>query len=1820
MTLRGLAVSALLGMIASLALVNADEAATASFDCAIASAPIEKIICSDDNLAALDAELGRAYAAHRQGLRRDELAALRREQLQWLRSRLDTCDVPTAADATAPDDAVACLSDLYRQRIDDLKAGTASPAEPPPAAPAVAEAPTDGVIRDEKIFTVDRAGRYAVRLESKVGAALQVIDRMAGPSALAGEIGKQDGRLDLLLDRGSYKAVMLTPEASAEHAALRVDAFRELNGAALPRLVELKPVVSDLDDLTQRSWWIEIAERRSVALEAAGRHLADLRLWKDGTWLVDATPAEASVEPETGRPLAVRRLATTLEPGLYLLTAYGGVGEAWAKGSDARPLYLRFGIPTLAEAARLRRTASPFGIDRFLVPKPANHFRLQLAAPDTAALTVSPYNPAAPFGGAGSRGEIAKNSRNPVAEVTTSPSGDFQLVTVERQPEQPYLLQNFYSAWVYPFKGPGNYWIEVIHAATSDDDADLTGVLTQIGPEREHIVAASTIELGAGEAWRRRFNLLGTITLYISFAVPGEYLVTAEGENVDAEFRFEPVGPKPSNYRVPAFERGDHQWSLERGIYLLTVAPRPEKKGIATVTVKPVGFSGPITPAPRRGVVAMRSQAFASGADYRLYVGELPGVSAGVVQRKLPIDLAADLPMTLRPHEHIDLAVTVPDGSDGTLSLTAEDGKAVAFALDDAPPAAGQHARPGPHRLGIANDGDHHLPVTLQFLRDDLQPEAPLREMTAERLKALPVFPALAPGKPAYLDLAKGEQRSFNIAVTAPALYRLESGGLLRTQGNLRTRIVTSLARGDANGVGRNFLIQNYLREGDYQISLNPGGASAGHLSLQLTTAPILDRGALSLGIPSRATLNPGSAVRYDFRIDHKGTYALTAMGMNRSFPLRVEDADGWPVTAPIVNGRLSRVFLPGLYHATLLPTAVEGRSLALLEEMKPPVEYKGHGPHQLPFDAEVASEWLEPAAGGERSPDRWRFHLPAPADVALAIGDGMIGTLLREAGGNEAQVAELLRGPGWQSALEAGDYRLELTSIRPNNHLQYTLSLKTQQLLVGQSRSIEAPAEVPVSLGGDDLVELSSFGSPDVRARLYGATNRLIAANDDRADDWNFDIAATLAAGRYRLKVDPVGQDKATTRVDLFRPLEKAEAVLQVPGTAAAHDAALHTYPLALPADAGLLVIAAQSQDALSLSLERAAEDKTWRSVASAAGSSPLVAVPVAAGSRGYRVRLWSTDRKPAEMGLVARFVAPSPASEGALASGLSPGRVAGIEPPAFAAAVTPARPGALHLDGADGRLSWSSAPGIAATSDPSGMIIAGEAPVWLLDRAAAARKLTAARVEFASETRLVLPPGQSRVALAAKPGAGPRLFLAQSRFGQPGIVLGEPGTANASMGVAANSTVAVGRGDAETVLRLWNASDAGEPLQFTLREIDFAAPQRETLAAGAHDAALAATTARLYDLGSGMKRLHLLLPPATAVVLRQGGTTLATFWPDVSSRSYTAELPADSLLLLHLGAGEARAAVAWNALDTPPAALALGHVFKRYDSAAGVLRLEVSVPVALNLAAAYTLRVHGSPAEASFVGADGQVRRGRELTINGPGTLFVDHGPGLVAAWLENPGMAEPVVALELDGTPRIIKLDGAEKRFALSPKTPVLLSLRTTAPVIATIVPPDGHGVTEAFAEGGRIDRYLPAGATRIMLQSAAEGALAGDAEFIETPVTPIGEGLGDPVQLGAGETRLYGFTLTKRLTIGVGLRASVDIAQCRLLDAGGKTLGTGIVQLHELPAGTFLLAVTAPADAAPIEIRPALVGLREPDTGPPDEVKRQYLQLVGRLPSD
>jgi glucose/arabinose dehydrogenase/uncharacterized protein YecT (DUF1311 family) len=85
---------------------GAHGAQAASFDCAKARTPTEKMVCADPALGRLDEELDRVYGTALHQSRSP--SALRQAQRTWLATRRDTCD-----------DA-ACLRDAYLARLDAL--------------------------------------------------------------------------------------------------------------------------------------------------------------------------------------------------------------------------------------------------------------------------------------------------------------------------------------------------------------------------------------------------------------------------------------------------------------------------------------------------------------------------------------------------------------------------------------------------------------------------------------------------------------------------------------------------------------------------------------------------------------------------------------------------------------------------------------------------------------------------------------------------------------------------------------------------------------------------------------------------------------------------------------------------------------------------------------------------------------------------------------------------------------------------------------------------------------------------------------------------------------------------------------------------------------------------------------------------------------------------------------------------------------------------------------------------------------------------------------------------------------------------------------------------------------------------------------------------------------------------------------------------------------------------------------------------------------------------------------------------------------------
>jgi hypothetical protein len=160
---------------------------------------------------------------------------------------------------------------------------------------------------NETLLHIHKPGRYSIQVKSEQGTRITIVDRMAGPYQTSGSAGHRDGRLDLLLDIGTYKIRLNSYSNGSGQVILKVFPFQYVKPVTrvedLPYLPYLELIKDSLEDLQQQSFWIQIKERQVLRLEMLGRNLKDARLWRDGSWLEEANPTITTFERLPGQPI-----------------------------------------------------------------------------------------------------------------------------------------------------------------------------------------------------------------------------------------------------------------------------------------------------------------------------------------------------------------------------------------------------------------------------------------------------------------------------------------------------------------------------------------------------------------------------------------------------------------------------------------------------------------------------------------------------------------------------------------------------------------------------------------------------------------------------------------------------------------------------------------------------------------------------------------------------------------------------------------------------------------------------------------------------------------------------------------------------------------------------------------------------------------------------------------------------------------------------------------------------------------------------------------------------------------------------------------------------------------------------------------------------------------------------------------------------------------------------------------------------------------------------------------------------------------------------
>ncbi len=1718
-------------------------------------------------------------------------------------------------------------------------------AEPDSSAAQLSPTTVSARGKQSALLTLKAFGRYSVTVSSSQGVALQALDRMSGAGAIAGVAGKQDGRLDLFLDRGECKILTLASAKGSGEAKLSAHAFRELHERP-PMLVEQRMERTTLGDFEQRSYWLEIKEKRVVAIEAAGRHLADMRLWRDGTWLVETAPLMSKSQARADHPLSVARFTAELEPGLYLVSFYGGPSEPWTDSAEEKPLLVRFGIPMLSSPMRQQFSMSEFGVDRYLVPEDSNFFRLELPVASTANLQVGSYNPRDPFQARGASASIDKRSLPPVAETSYGGRG-LKLVTVSMDAGRSFVLQHFNAATYLNFNASGNYWISSIHAGHAEDSVGASAILTRRPYNApEEYVDAQVVELKSGAIWHRRFNLLDELTVFVKIADAAKIRVVGQG--VKARYRFEPfITSRPRDYQAPSAQDSGHVFDLDRGLYVLTVTP--ESKGILDLQLLPpegtvskmLSLAAKVSPdvkdlidehlssavdsenngySPVSAAVRFADIRLVSNSNYTLYLNHQPGVAAGIVLRPLPIDLSSALPVTQRAGERLTIPVSIPES--GTLKAIAEDGHLIEIALDNGKRGASIEVGAGRFSVTIKeNTALQNFSLVLEPAR--LASNTPLPAMPDATLAGLPKFPLIKPGAPSFLDLKRNSASDFKVHVDKPGLYQFETTGLLRTQGKVRTRTNPNLFSNAENGVGRNFIIQNYLREGEYQLSVYTQGQTEGDLGVQLSRTEVVDGGELRAGEVARALLPSAQALAYSFRITARGMYHLQAMGLGRNFRLRLEDADGWPIFEPELDGDLTNELLPGNYRLIVLPQTSEARVLTRLERVAGQKIFKGHGPHHITLESRIEHNWLEPAKGKKRVPDQWEFELPAAADLTISLASEMEGTLFN-AVDLKTPVAKIDAKSGWSGRIAAGKYLVLTQHSRSNNHVPYTLQVSSSQLLAGLSREVIAPAVIPVAVGIDGLVELQSFGSGDVRARLVDASGELIAQNDDRADDWNFHIARRLRPGEYKLFVDPVSEQQVQTKVFMHAPGEVTEKPLTLGKDTEIKDDRVHIYPLAVPSDRNLLMVSAQSSDTVGLALEGASA-QGWISLGTTLAKDAYLALPLGAERfQTYRLRAWSADRRSLKVRVRAVAVALSATSESKwLQGGMAMDKVDDARGELRAAMISLTRPGTFRLRGDLAQLQWSDGGLCAEQVGNNAVLGVGGKTLWLVsqqrssDQTATAERLSLPTGDNES-LRIELPAGRKGVIDLQPNAKGPSLVLAQSGSGQPGIGMGARSDTD-SIGLVVGGAVSVALPGSSEAAYVWNAGALSAPIELDVRQVLLQRGATESLAAGIRDGTILAKAALPFKLPGSPLRVSLTLNAMSAAVFLKRGEIISTHWSGADNLHEVVQTDGDELWLLNADMHNAHYGIEIaQGTDGAGTTLKPGEMLEHNVSTAGRIRVPVEVP--RSDSDFYRLRVNGNT-QVLWQEKGGRVVSGNDIMVNDSGVLWLQHQPGILVAWLEAPAhqpaaqrFSEWYKSLRETTVrpPQTVSLSGKSQVLNLQLDRPTMLHVRTSVPVVTHFMVDGRPPQTEAHLQGANVNLFAPAGASKLVLRAVGADSLSGVATVMASEVGILNEGAGTEVLLAPGNARLFTFELKQAAPVGIGIRASSDIVSSTLYDANGKVQAQGVVQMPNLLPGRYYLAIETPADSAPVLVQPVIFGLSKPDTRPPYETLHRFVE--------
>ena len=854
------------------------------------------------------------------------------------------------------------------------------------------------------------------------------------------------------------------------------------------------------------------------------------------------------------------------------------------------------------------------------------------------------------------------------------------------------------------------------------------------------------------------------------------------------------------------------------------------------------------------------------------------------------------------------------------------------------------------------------------------------------------------------------------------------------------------------------------------------------------------------------------------------------------------------------------------------------------------PVRLTGHGPHQLPLGASLHHVWREPEEGQPRTPDTFRFTLPARARVRVIVDGPMIGTCRNLAAPEEVHRVE--GGKPLEAELAPGTWELAVTAREPDNLLPYTVRVDPQELLAGSSRSVVAPVSPPVAVGESAITEVFSDGEEDVRASLFDAQGKLVASNDDGPATWDFQLALPLPPGRYTLRVEPVGKSYATTRVGMA---DRSEEPLPPWSPGGARELLLGeklaVLPLALPQDASLVLVEAKSSKPLLAALR---DRETRKLLAFRQGQEPVLAANHKPG-QALELLLLSLGGERATVAL-SGFAGTLPATP--LAPMPSWGLVKLGETGWYGGKLELPGGGVLALEGevlalAEKTTQLRKVAGVRAVSG-SGLAVFSRKPSVGV-RPLALRSQEPLRFTLEDPDPVPLP---------VEGVAGPVLLLAKGFPSRVGVSLGStpaagPWTVDGTTGAAF----------ASTPQRAWcwlAQKEQASTVELSL--LPLPPPRELPLAGGTLAEVLEPFSGVQVSLPPPPQHLRLLLPPGTVALLEGPGAGRLVLAAD-EARAEETVAAASKLSVWSFtqggavgaritGSGESSLLSQLFSLFAPREDLGLSEGFWVFPATGGGSYRWPLLPIPTPR----RLRAWQAARPLVVLLPTGQVLEGDELELPpGGGELLLTQGEEPVALWIKRlPATPAPEMAGQQLALPARVFPEAEERALAANLREAQALHLLARSPVFVKL----------RSGQGEPGEAVLPFGGTWAAPASGEEvvalRCLAPPCQPVElwsTPAPLLREGVNQARAVAPGETAFFQLRIPSPRQVGEGVRCKPDRGQVTLRRADGSVVGEGTVLMPTLSQGTYLLAVTAPADGQLVEVQPVVVGLVSPPARPP-----------------